>query len=194
MKKLLLLVLVPGALATACAPGMYPGRMMPGPFVSRPIYQPRPAVVESPVGRWDNVMMLDAGTPLRVLTMDGAVATGSFLGANNATLRFAGSSGEITLAANAVMRVDRLPGLSAGGLTREGLKGAALGAGAVGVLGLLTGRMPPARVFGAGSVVGAYGQAQTANDAAGPGTIYLAESVAPRRAPVAQLTPRSVTR
>lgn len=194
MKKLLLLVVVLGALSTACAPGMYSGGMMPGPYVSRPMYQPRPPVAESPVGRWDNVMMLAIGTPMKVLTIDGAVATGNFVAATNTTLRFTSWSGEVALASADVMRVDRLPGLPSAGLVRQGAKGAMVGAGAVGILGLLVGHAPPPRVFLAGGLLGAYHQAESASMAAGPGTVYLAESVAPRGTPVAQLTPRSEPR
>jgi hypothetical protein len=93
-----------------------------------------------------------------------------------------------------VMRVDRLPELPSAGFVRQGAKGAMVGAGAVGVPGLLVGHAPPPRVFLAGSVLGAYQQAQHSSMSAGPGTVYLSESVAPKGNPAAQLTPRSVPR
>lgn len=60
------------------------------------------------------------------------------------------------------------------GTTVRAARGAAYGAGAVGVLGLIAGRMPPPRLFLAGAIAGAAAGVPPHEMPAGPGTIYLA--------------------
>ena len=83
MKKLLAPITL-AILTTACATAGYPMQQIPPMYPGRPMYgpPPMPAVQAGyqlpvlPIGRWDNVMMLAAGTPVQVLLMDGGVATG----------------------------------------------------------------------------------------------------------------------
>lgn len=179
MKKLVL-VLLPLTLSAGCAMGAYP--LAAGGYRHRAAYAPRadtPSVAAPlPVGRWDNVMMLEPGTPVKALTADGVVTTGEVVGATIQILRISNDSGEVSLAMTDVTRVDRLAGQGSGGRVREGVKGAAVGAGTVGVLGLIVGHVPPPRMFIAGGIAGAYAGTEVAAVVPGPGTIYLAPSVA----------------
>ncbi|CAN5733953.1 hypothetical protein BH24ACI5_BH24ACI5_27370 [soil metagenome] len=170
MQKLLI-ILIPGILTTACAPGLYTAAVMSRPRPASHVLVQRPADTP-PVGRWDNVMMLEPGTPVKVLTMDGTVVTGRFLTANIAALRIDAAQ-TTTLDMVNVMRVDRI-GTASGIVGREGAKGAAVGAGVAGVAGLLLGVTPPPRVFAGATILGAYQGAATAAGTPGPGTVYLA--------------------
>ncbi len=173
MKKLLI-VLLPSLLVTGCAPALMTAAAMSRSRHSDHRYE-RPAA-PSPVGRWDNVMMLDPGTPLKVLTMDGTVVTGRFVSANNKTLRLDAAKPE-ALAMTDVMRVDRT-GTASGIVAKEGLKGAAVGAGVAGVAGLIVGAAPPPRVFAGAALVGGCIGATMQAGAPGLGTIYVALSPA----------------
>jgi hypothetical protein len=166
-------VLAVAALAAGCAHPLMGG----GPFMT----PPRQAMVAlpappSPVGRWDNVMMLEPGTPIRVLRMDGTRADGRFHSASPAVLRVGAGEVAHEIPQPDVVRVDRLPHFG-GDAQAEAARGAAVGMGAVGVIGLLVGRMPPPRVWAAGAITGGYYGAQSQIHAAGPGTIYLTPSV-----------------
>jgi hypothetical protein len=179
MKKLLV-ILVPCILTTGCAPALYTAAAMPRrPSARAQVINIAPP--PSPVGRWDNVMMLEAGTPLKVLKMDGTVVTGRFILASNTTLRLAANDLEGGIPSTDVMRVDRL-GSASGSIAKQGARGAAVGAGAAGVLGLLFGVVPPPRVFAGAAILGAYHGAETATGTPGPGTVYLAPSVVPAAA------------
>jgi hypothetical protein len=167
--KALQLVVLPLALATSgCAYPMYGIR--PVSYRARMMMAPAPQ--PSPVGRWDNVMMLEAGTPIVVLQMDGTRTQGRFHSASPSILRLEAAEAAAQIAATDVVRVDRLPhfGQSA---RDETARGAAVGLGAVGVLGLLAGQAPPARYWAAGALVGGYAGAQAQMAAVGPGTIYV---------------------
>jgi hypothetical protein len=192
MKKLLA-VLSLATITTACAyplqpapPGSgYPGRAaMYGPPMAPPPYQP----TVLPIGRWDNVMMLAAGTAVQVLRTDGGIATGHVVGADSTSLRLRVASGEVELASGDVMRIDRVGGVSSA--VSDGAKGAALGAGAVGVLGLIAGHVPPARLFAAGAIAGGYQNVELGIASRRAATIYLAPAVAPARPAGAQLNAR----
>jgi hypothetical protein len=187
MKKLM--VIVPfAALAAGCAipiqslAGGYPGRYV-SPYAQRPLY-PRPVgpqvnLASLPIGRWDNVMMSAVGTPLMVLMMNGTTANGALVSATRDGLRLQVASGEVELEAVDVMRVDRLTG-GARDAVKTGARGAAFGAGVVGVLGLIAGHVPPPRLFAAGGIIGAEQNIELASLAKGATTIYLAESAAPQ--------------
>ena len=171
MKKLLI-ILVPSILTAGCVPSLYTAAAMSRSRPGSPLHHER-VVVPPPIGRWDNVMMLDPGTPLKVLTKDGTVINGRFVTANTATLRI-DSDQTTSLAMVDIMRIDRL-GTASGTVAKEGVKGAAVGAGVAGVAGLLFGVRPPPRVFAGAAVIGAYTGAAEASATPGPGTIYLAE-------------------
>ncbi|MBA3886040.1 MAG: hypothetical protein H0X67_09955 [Acidobacteria bacterium] len=159
---------------SACAyPGMYGPRMAP-PHQRAMMAPQAPA---SPVGRWDNVMMLEPGVPLRVLRMDGTRADGRFRSASPTVLRVSAVDTALEIAHADVARVDRLTHFGEDARA-ETARGAAVGLGTVGVLGLITGRMPPARHWGAGAIVGGYAAGQSQMMVAGPGTIYLAPAIA----------------
>jgi hypothetical protein len=179
MKKLLV-ILMPCMLTTGCASALYTAGAMSRRPGSHP-YVINTAPPPSPVGRWDNVMMLEPGTPLKVLKMDGTVVTGRFVIASNSTLRLAADDLEGGIPSADVMRVDRL-GTAAGIVAKEGVKGAAMGAGAAGVVGLLFGVAPPPRVFAGAAILGAYNGAERAAGTPGPGTVYLAPAVVPAAA------------
>lgn len=167
MKPLLLMLAIVGT--TACSPAFYAAAGLAPPH-HRQVHIINTAPAPSPVGRWDNVMMLEPGTPLKVLKSDGTVVTGRFLASNIGTLRLDGMD---AIAMVDVMRVDRA-GTAPGILAKEGVKGAALGAGVAGVAGLIFGVTPPPRVFAGTAIVGAYQGAAQAAGTPGPGTIYLA--------------------
>jgi hypothetical protein len=76
-------------------------------------------------------------------------------------------------------------------VVKDGARGAAFGAGVVGVLGLITGHVPPPRLFGAGAIVGAYQNYELAGLARGATTIYLAESAMPAIAAAAEAAGQS---
>jgi hypothetical protein len=78
------------------------------------------------------------------------------------------------------MRVDRAELGKMNSALRDGAKGAAVGAGAVGVLGLIAGRMPPPRLFAAGAVLGGYNEiALAAAPDRGAVTVYVAAASGP---------------
>lgn len=176
-----LVLLIPAlALAAGC---VYPTRSLPGAYGrQRPMYPravgPQIDLATVPIGRWDNVMMSAVGTPLMVLTKTGTTASGTVVSATSDGLRLRVASGEVDLAAAEVMRVDRLAG-GPRGVVKDGARGAAFGAGVVGVLGLIAGHMPPPRLFAAGAIVGAHQNIQLAGLAPGATTIYLAEAAVP---------------
>ena len=179
MKKLLVLPL--SILATGCVAAGYPMRPPAGAYpVQRPMYaQPAPIQGASlPIGRWDNVMMLAPGSTVQVLMASGAVATAEVIRASTSDLRIRTVSGDLDLPVTDVMRVDRVKG-PGNGAVRDGVKGAAWGAGIVGVAGLVIGHMPPPRLFAAGAVIGASQGVQIGRMSAGPATIYLSPAVAP---------------
>ena len=191
----LLAVLPCVVIAAGCVPAAFPGHQMAfGYPAAGAAYGPTVRLQEAapPIGRWDNVMMLATGTSVQVLRMDGGVASGRVVAADSSMLRLRVASGEVELAAGEVMRVDRLEG--AGSVVRDAAKGAAVGAGAVGVLGLVAGQVPPARLFAAGGITGAYSNAELGISARGASTIYLAAAVAPRVPPAAQWAPKGVSR
>ncbi len=171
MKKLLI-ILVPSILTAGCVPSLYTAAAMSRSRPGSHVHHERP-VEPPPIGRWDNVMMLDQGTPVKVLTRDGTVVTGRFVTANTATLRI-DSDQTTSLSMVDVMRIDRL-GTASGIVAKEGVKGAALGAGVAGVAGLLLGVTPPPRVFAGAAVIGGHKGAADASATPGPGTIYLAQ-------------------
>ena len=187
MKRLL--VIVPyAALAAGCAvpiqtlAGTYPAGYG-NPYAQRPMY-PQPVgpqfnLASLPIGRWDNVMMSAVGTPLLVLLMNGTTANGALVSATSESVRLHVAAGEVDLQAADVMRVDRLRGGSRDAV-KDGARGAAFGAGVVGVLGLIAGHVPPPRLFAAGGIIGAEQNVELAQLAKGSTTIYLAESAAPQ--------------
>ena len=192
MKKLLLMVPLIG-LTAGCA---YPVQSLPGAYAGqRPMYPRAPGpqfnLASLPIGRWDNVMMTAVGTPLLVLMMNGTTATGQVVAATNDTLRLRVASGEVDLAAADVMRVDRLAGGTRSAV-KDGARGAAFGAGVVGVLALIAGQAPPARVFAAGAIIGAEQNVEFGSLARGATTIYLAEGAVPAAVapPAARVAPR----
>ena len=165
----------------ACVPAYGPGalRMMPAAPYGPPLYGPAMPVTSqsAPIGRWDNVMMLPGGAALDVLTTDGQRRAGTFISATYTVVRVQlPDAREVQIAASDVVRIDRWLGgpQGASSATRDAAKGAAVGAGAVGVLGLLAGRLPPARVFAAGAIASAYQNEETARAYRHSVIVYLA--------------------
>src|SRR5437868_8079619 len=85
--------------ASGCAAPIYPVAAGRNPYQPRP-YGPavQLAPAPSPIGRWDAVMMLDPGTPVRALTADGMVTAGAFVSATLLALTIESAS-RVTVAA-----------------------------------------------------------------------------------------------
>jgi hypothetical protein len=182
-------VMVLTLVTTACSPMGYP---MGTPFNShgpRRIGPTYDVPAQLPVGRWDNVMMLPAGAFVQVLLTDGSRPAGTIVSAAVDRVRIHTASGDVELLSNDVMRVDRLaaPVRSA---VQDGARGAALGAGVVGVIGLIVGRVPPPRMFLAGGLIGGYQNVELNRLSDRASIIYLAPPVSPGRSPAAQYSPR----
>ena len=164
MRRTIPLLVALAALNAACAaPFTVHGR----PYGSVAPRTPPPDVT----GRWDNVMMLAPGSHVVVLLMDGARAEGTVTAASATGLTVLVAAGPTELAAERVARVDRVSSR-----TQSGLSGALHGLGAVGVAGLLGGRVPPARLFAAAGVIGAEAGIHAA-PGGGVETIYVARQV-----------------
>jgi hypothetical protein len=174
---------------TACSPAGYPvgtafnsyGRGRIGPTYEVP--------GQLPVGRWDNVMMMPVGAVVQVLLIDGSRPAGSVVSAAVDRVRIHTAAGDVDLPSRDVMRVDRqvAPVRSA---VQDGARGAAFGAGVVGVLGLIAGRVPPPRLFLAGGIIGAYQDVELNRHSGGASIIYLWPSVFSGGRPAAQYPPR----
>jgi hypothetical protein len=181
MKKALIIIPFAAAAATAACMPMYGAAAMhPMPQV----YPLRPGAYGAsvsigsggPIGRWDNVMMLPRGTSVEVLTADGQRTTATFVAATKTLLRVQADAGEREIASETIIRIDRWYGgpVGAQSVTRDAAKGAAVGAGAIAVLGLLTGVAPPSRVVAAGAITGAYNYAEAGRAMRTSVIVYLA--------------------
>jgi hypothetical protein len=178
MKRVMLLLPLI-AIAGGC---VYPPTSMSGNYAGQYPMHPRPYGPQVsfgvlPVGRWDNVMMTAVGTPLFVLMMNGNTASGDVVSVTDETLRLHVASGDVDLAAAKVMRVDRVS--TRRDVVKDGARGAAYGAAVVGVLGLIVGHVPPARIFAAGGIIGANQNVQDSLAAQHATIIYLARGVVP---------------
>lgn len=171
MKRLLACVCPALVLSAACAPAGSLARSTPG-TPGRHAYV-RPQTV-SPIGRWDNVMVLPVDAAVWVLTTDGRQTAGQFVSATSETLRLRAEAGEIELAAVDVMRVDQLPRPAWRELAEQGGLGAARGLVVIGLLGMAVGAMPPPRLFAAGALGGAAPAMEVALMAREVVTIYVA--------------------
>jgi hypothetical protein len=194
MKRFMLLLPLL-AIVGGCA---YPASSLSNGYSPQYPMRPRPhgpqlSVATLPVGRWDNVMMTAVGTPLFVLMMNGNMASGEVISATSDALRLHVASGEVNLAASEVMRVDRVT--TNRDTVKDAARGAAFGAGVVGVLGLIVGHVPPPRLFAAGAIIGANQGVLDSRLAQGATMIYLARGVVPPGPgpqPDASETPRGV--
>ena len=168
-----LIVVTVATLTSACAPIHGYGLMShPRGWPNAPVAGPS-LNLATVTGRWDNVMMLPAGARVVVLHMDGTQAEGDVVAASATSVTLAVASGRVEIAADAVARVDRL---GATGRLRRSVSGAAHGAGAVGLIGLIAGTAPPARLFAAGAIAGAEAGAH-APVGSGPQIVYLATQI-----------------
>jgi hypothetical protein len=171
--------------ATACSPAGYPMGTAFNPYGYQrtgPTYQ---VPAQLPVGRWDNVMMLPVGALIQVLLIDGSKPAGPIVSAAVDRVRIHTAGGDVELPSRDVVRVDRqiAPVRSA---VQDGARGAAFGAGVVGVLGLISGRVPPPRMFLAGGIIGAEQNVELNRLAGGASIIYLAPSVSSGGRPATQ--------
>ena len=164
------MILAAALMTSACSPMMYGFRPPHYNRRAAPPAEPPMAVA----GRWDNIMMLAPGTPLKVLTMDGEVVAGRMVTASARMLRLSAGQAALTIATQDVARIDRGSATDEAG---QAARGAIYGAAAVGWLGLLAGRMPPPRIFLAGALGGASLSAGAAAVAPGPATLYLAPEI-----------------
>jgi hypothetical protein len=189
MRKRIAVMWFLALVTTACSPAGYPLGTPFNSFGSRRVGPAYALETALPVGRWDNVMMLPAGVLVQVLLMDGSLAAGPIVSATVDRVRVHTASGDVELPSKDVMRVDRQVG-PVKGAVRDGARGAAFGAGVVGVMGLIGGRMPPARLFLAGGIVGGQQNVELNRLAAGASIVYLAPAVFPGRGSAAQYRPR----
>ena len=185
MKRLVLLL--PLVVTAACAyPPMSVAGAYQSPYPMSPrSYGPQVNLAAPPIGRWDNVMMTAVGTRLFVLMMNSDTASGEIVTASDDNLRLHVAAGVVDLPASRVMRVDRIT--TGRDVVKDGARGAAFGAGVVGVLGLIAGHVPPVRLFAAGGIVGADQNVQNSFAAKGA-TIYLARGAMPSH-PAPQTAP-----
>jgi hypothetical protein len=180
MKKALIIIPFAALVATTGCVPMYGAAMhgSPAMFPIRPgVYGPSVGLGSTgPIGRWDNVMMLPRGTSIDVLTADGQRTSATFVTATNTLLRVESDSAESEIPAETVVRIDRWYGGPVGtkSVARDAAKGAAVGAGAMGVLGLLSGIVPPARVVAGGAIIGAYNYAESGRAMRTSTIVYLA--------------------
>jgi hypothetical protein len=143
-------------LTTGCSPLMYPSR----PYYPRGFAAPPHGISASaPVGRWDEVMLLPAGSTIVVVANDG-VHSGRFGSADAAQLTLSRTGGPMVVPRAQVMRVDvvDLHGSEGAAVAREAGKGALVGAGAAAVVGAMFGGQlwpPPPELLRAGIVGGA---------------------------------------
>ena len=163
------------AFSSACAP-LYGSAF--GPRARGWAAAPAPAAIgpslnlAAVTGRWDNVMMLPKEARIRVLQMDGVQAEGEVVSVAATALKLRTAGGEFEIAAEQVARIDRV---GSSRVIRSALSGAAHGAGAVGLLGLIVGDMPPARLFAAGAIAG--GEAGLNARPGGDQTVYISPRV-----------------
>ena len=175
MRAVLFVIIAAGA-STGCAP-LASTHGLPGMGSwSRPAAALPSVNLSAVLDRWDNVMMLPKGARIHVLRMDGSQAEGDVVKASAKALTLQVAAGEIEIPTEAVARVDRV---LSGQRPRRALSGALHGAGLVGVLGLMAGEAPPARLFAAGALAGAEVGVHS-QPSAGPQTIYLSAHVARR--------------
>ncbi len=181
MKKLLAVAVA--SLSTACSPLLLPPSRMGhfGPIL--PMHAP-PAPI-SPIGRWDEVMRLPAGSTIEVLTMDGA-AVARVVHADGRTLIVHAADGQAAIARADVIRVDLvdLAGSEFDSVALNAGRGALLGAGAAAVAAAIIGRPawpPRGALLRAGLVGGAVAGGQAAPTRRGARIVYLAPDHAERR-------------
>lgn len=189
MTKRIVVMVHLALMAAACSPVGYRART---PFSSQGARLIGPAYdvsAQPPFGRWDNVMMLPVGALVEVLRMDGSLAAGPIVSAAADRVRIHTASGDVEVPFKDVMRIDRE--VPRGSAWQDGSRGAAFGAGVVGVLGLAVGRMPPPRLFLAGAVVGAYETVELRRLAGQGRIVYVAPPVTSSGSrPGAQYPPR----
>jgi hypothetical protein len=153
---------------TGCAP-----MLMPPGMSSRSAFAP---VRESPVGRWDVVLDLDAATIVGVLTADGAAHTGRVVRVGMDWLRIVENGAEIDIARDDVARVDVLSANADAVRTVAGGAGtgALLAGGTELLFSLLYGRPTlSGRTLAAGAAGGAVAGVADASSRRTPRTIYI---------------------
>jgi hypothetical protein len=190
MKKRSVVMVCLTVVTTACSPVRYPVGTAFNSYGYRQIQPPHQVPAQLPVGRWDNVMMLPVGAIVQVLLIDGSRPAGTIVSATVDRLRIHAAGGDVVLPSTDVMRIDR-PAAPVRSAVRDGARGAAFGAGFVGVLGLISGRIPSPRLFLAGGIIGAEQHVELNRLAGGRATIvYLAPAVSSGWRPAAQYPPR----
>jgi hypothetical protein len=189
MKKRIVVIVSLTLVTTACSPAGYPVGTPFNSYGHRRIGPAYEVPAQLPVGRWDNVMMLPVGAFVQVLLIDGSRPAGTIVSAAVDRVRIHTASGDLELLSSDVMRVDRQAALVRTAV-QDGARGAALGAGVVGVLGLIVGRVPPPRMFLAGGIIGGYQNVELNRLSDRASIVYLAPSVSPAWRPAAQYPPR----
>lgn len=182
MKKLLA-VAVALFPTIACSPLLLPPSAVGHYGHMRPMHALAPPPL--PVGRWDEVMRLPAGSTIEVLTMEGA-GLARVVRADGHTLSVDTSDGPAAIARADVIRVDLvdLAGSEFDSVAMSAGRGALLGAGAAAAVAAVIGRPvwpPRGALLRAGLVGGAVagGHAAVVNRRAR--IVYLAPDHAPRR-------------
>lgn len=163
MRKIMALLVGAAALNSACAAPMAVHGRPYGAVSAR-------APLTEVIGRWDNVMMLPPGSHVVVLLMDGTRAEGDIAAASATALKVTVAAGDVELPVDRVARVDRINDSTR---LQRAVSGAVHGLGAVGLLGLLSGQLPPPRVFAGAGIAGA-DMGIHANREPGAETVYVA--------------------
>jgi hypothetical protein len=178
-------VLLAGMAASGCTPFISPY----GPRSRYPMRAPAPLPLadtySNPSGRWDQVMLLPAGSTITVLTMDG-VRAGKLSRANGYGVQVFVNGIEEEISRPDVMRVDLvdLPGSEAAAAAKRTLGGAALGVGAAVLFGAVVGGSawpPPGALLRTGAAAGGVIGAESSLSGRQGRVIYIAEYQPPPR-------------
>jgi hypothetical protein len=172
-------VLLAGIAASGCTPVV----SRYGPSYRYPLRAPAPLPLadtySNPRGRWDQVMLLPAGSTIAVLTMDG-VRAGKLSRADGYGVQVFVNGTEEEISRPDVMRVDLvdLPGSEAAAVAKRTVGGAALGVGAAALFGAVVGGSawpPPGALLRAGAAAGGVIGAESELSGRQGRVIYIAE-------------------
>lgn len=166
-------------LATGCSAVMHPGSYRSGYYGRRVA----PVADSAPVGRWDLVMRLAAGTTIDVLTRSGHAHVGGFAGADETEVRLTIAGAETFVLRTDIVRIDLvdLPGSTTGAVAKRAGLGALLGTAASVVIAGVIGSdawPPPGAMLRAGAAAGAVTGGEAALIERRQRVIYLAPAFA----------------
>jgi len=148
----------------------------------RPAPMPMPAVdpYMAALGRWDSVMRLPRGSVIDVLEMNGTAHVGKITRVDGYSVGVMVNASEREIPRAEIVRVDLvdLPGSEVGAAAKGAGLGAALGVGAMALVGAVIGGSawpPPGAMLRAGAAIGGVAGAESSLIARQKRLIYLAE-------------------